>query len=343
MAESVTTASKITGETFPFVRVPMFEVLGSQSRSLTGSEMILWAPLVTEAQQPEWSNYSTSNQNWYNESIDFVTNVAETNGKKFTYKPDAPFLDFIWLEGNETYPSIPSPPPGPFAPIWQCSPPPFSLTFINFDLLKESYVKSLLPSLIHLRDGLMSGILSKVVRLAGIFITAEDHEASHLQHVRDAYNGSTFLHPHCVHLQPVYEELNDHDSNVVGVLLSLVAWDTFMASLLPEGVTGIVAVLHNTCDQNHTYFLDGYKVRNKQQTTQWSVLQTCTHGDCFSRNRHNIVDLGTCMTQPIQIPESKSNFRILRITLQEIEEVIACIPFHCIDRTTFRLKRPHRT
>lgn len=276
MAEAVTSASKTAGGEFPFVRVPMFELIGSQTRSLTGSEMIIWAPLVTEVQQPEWSTFSTSNQNWYNESIEFVTAVAENNGRDFVYEQGAPFLDFTWVEGNDTYPFIPSPLPGPFAPIWQCSPPPFSLAFINFDLLKESYVKTMLPSLILLGDGLMSAIFTSVDRLAGIFITEEDHEASHLQHVRDTYNSSTFMHPHCVHLQPVFEKMNDRESNVVGFLLSLIAWDTFMANLLPDGVTGIVAVLHNTCNQNHTYFLDGYKVKMCEEENQLFFTFICT-------------------------------------------------------------------
>jgi len=311
MAESVTSASKINQENFPFVRVPMFELLGSQTRSLTGSEMIIWAPFVTGKQQPEWTNYSTANHDWYNESVQFVESALENEDKVFNYVHDAPFFDFIWIEGNQTFALIPSPPPGPFAPIWQCSPPPFSLTFVNFDLMKERYVDSMVPSLLQLKDGLMTSIFSTVDRLAGYFITTEDHEKLHLQYVRDTYGNNTFGHPHSVHLQPVFEELNDHDSGVVGFLLSLIAWDTFMANLLPEGVTGIVAVLHNTCDQNFTYFLDGFKVRHMTKSFNNCVRCSGILNAFFNCYRLNILDLVICMTLLTQVLESKWTFLIL--------------------------------
>jgi hypothetical protein len=262
MAESVTSAAKTTGAEFPFVRVPMFELLGSQTRLQTGSEMIAWVPFVTAAQQLEWSTFSTTNLNWYNESIDFTTTaLLENEGKEFVYAPNSVFLNFIWTLGNDTVPIFPRFPPGPFGPVWQITPPPNLLTFVNYDMLYGGLVEPMLPSLILLREGLMTAVMPDVKPLAILFTTEEEHEASHLQYVKNAYNGSAFNHPHSLHVQPVYEELNDHDSNIVGLLFSLVAWDTFMSHLLPEGVTGIVAVLQNTCNEVNTYYLDGNKVR----------------------------------------------------------------------------------
>jgi hypothetical protein len=262
MAESITSASKITGAEFPFVRVPMFELRGSQARLQTGSEMIGWVPFVTDAQQMEWSTFCTSNLDWYNESVNFTRSALKNEGKVYVNSPDAPFLNFIWTDGNETVPIIPSVPPGPFGPVWQSSPPPFSKTFINYDFLKIPPIKQMLSTFMFLREGLMTAVLpaEPSVRFASLFTTLEDHEALHLQYVRDVYNGSTFFHPHSLHLQPVHKELNNRDSDIVGVLYSAIVWDAFMSNLLPEGVTGIVAVLHNTCDDINTYFLDGNEV-----------------------------------------------------------------------------------
>jgi hypothetical protein len=303
MAESVTSASLTTETKFPFVRVPMFELLGSQTRAQTGSEMIAWAPFVTEAQQSEWSTFSTSNLNWYNESIDFTTTALANEGKEFVYNPDSVFLNFIWTQGNATVPIVPRFSPGPFGPIWQISPPPNLLTFVNYDMLYGGLVEPMLSSLILLREGLMTAVLPDVEPLAILLTNEDDHEASHLQYVKDAYNGSTFNHPHSLHLQPVYEKLNDHDSNIVGLLFSLIPWDTFMAHLLPEGVTGIVAVLHNTCGEINTYFLDGYKVLQYKKIMQ-KFIHICTHiSCCLHVNRRNILDLVICTTQLLPIPK----------------------------------------
>lgn len=262
MAESVTSAAEKTGAKFPFVRVPMFELLGSQTREQTKAEMIGWAPFVTAAQQLNWSEFCTTNLNWYNESIDFTNNALKEEGKEFVSVPGAAFLNFIWTAGNETIPIFPRFPPGPFGPIWQLSPPPNLVTFINYDMMHGGLIEPMLPSLFLLREGLMTSLLPDVKPFASLFVSEADHEASHLQYVKEAYNGSTFSHPHSIHVQPVYEKLNDHESDIVGLLHSLIAWDTFMSSLLPEGVTGITAVLSNTCGEVNTYFLDGKQVRN---------------------------------------------------------------------------------
>jgi hypothetical protein len=266
MAQTVTSAATTTGSKFPFVRVPMFELLGSQTRASTGTEMITWAPLVTESERMEWSNFTTKEQSWYNESIDLVKISAEDDLKPLNYNPNATLVDVIYTETETGNSAVPG--PGPFTPIWQCSPPPFSLSFINYNLLNDVYFQAMLPSIMFVQDGLISAVLPRVVRLAGIFITPEDHEASHLTHIKSVNGNSTFNHPHSVHLQPVYKNLKDHNSRVVGVLLSLIAWDTFMSNLLPDGVTGIVAVLQNTCNQSFTYFLDGIQVSQRQPQHQ---------------------------------------------------------------------------
>jgi hypothetical protein len=263
MAQTVTSAATITGKKFPFVRVPMFELLGSQTRSLTGAEMIVWAPLVTESERMEWSSFTTKEQSWYNESISFVTSATKDDSNQFNYDPNVTLTDFIYTTTDTGIIAAASP-PGPFAPVWQCSPPPFSLDFINYNFLDDAYFQAMMQSLTLVHDGLISAVpQNDIGRLANIFITPEDHEASHLTRVNSVYGNNTFDHPHSSHLQPVYENLNDHDSKLVGVLLSLIAWDTFMSNLLPEGVTGIVAVLQNTCNQSFTYLLDGVQVSSK--------------------------------------------------------------------------------
>lgn len=58
----------------------------------------------------------------------------------------------------------------------------------------------------------------------------------------------------------VYRTLDD-DSDVVGFTYAFLAWDSYFAGILPEGVKGVYAVLRNTCNQSITYVLEGNDVR----------------------------------------------------------------------------------
>lgn len=73
-------------------------------------------------------------------------------------------------------------------------------------------------------------------------------------------NDGQYQHPHSFLQQPVFKELHDPKSDLVGILQSVVPWDSYLQNLLPTGVKGIVVVLKNTCGQEYTYTLDGDSV-----------------------------------------------------------------------------------
>jgi class 3 adenylate cyclase len=56
---------------------------------------------------------------------------------------------------------------------------------------------------------------------------------------------------------PVYRELGNDSSPIVGLILSTLAFDRYMADLLPDKVSGIYAVLVNSCGDSHTCELTG--------------------------------------------------------------------------------------
>ena len=98
-----------------------------------------------------------------------------------------------------------------------------------------------------------------VSRLSGTAISPIAHEETHSQYVDNPLNVSWYEHPHSIFVQPVFDNLNDQYSELVGVILANVAWDRYLANLLPEGVNGIYAVLENTCGQSFTYVIRGKK------------------------------------------------------------------------------------
>ena len=48
------------------------------------------------------------------------------------------------------------------------------------------------------------------------------------------------------------------------MLVGILAWDVYLAELVPDGVHGVIAVIRSTCgeDNTYTYELNGAKVRH---------------------------------------------------------------------------------
>jgi len=247
MAETVTAASIANGEEFPFVRVKLFEVPASQTRQLTGIEMFSWNPLVTALQRPLWKLFVDRAGGWYEESKAFLINDDTNLLAHSSYAPNATFRDFIWAN-NEEGKAVAVEASAPLlAPIWQMSPPPFSPEFLNYDMMQEGYAQTMLPVMQRTRDGLMSGFDPTLSRLAGIAVSPDDHENFHRQYVDDVQEGITsYDHPHSVHVQPVFKELQNPGSPLVGFLAFVVPWDKYLSNLLPDTVEGVHAVLRNT-------------------------------------------------------------------------------------------------
>jgi hypothetical protein len=111
------------------------------------------------------------------------------------------------------------------------------------------------------REGLLTGTtFSDVYGLSGLAAKEEDHEAFHAQFSVSSDAESAYARPHAFFLQPIFREIYNDTSEVVGYIDAAIPWDLYFADLLPEGVKGIACVASNTCGQSFTYFLDGNKV-----------------------------------------------------------------------------------
>lgn len=66
---------------FPFVTIPNFEVQAGNARELSDTDLLVYCPLVTRGeQQTEWETYSSKNQGWLGESLDFLGMVDVNPG-----------------------------------------------------------------------------------------------------------------------------------------------------------------------------------------------------------------------------------------------------------------------
>jgi hypothetical protein len=232
LAGQVTKAATEKNEKFPYVTVDLFEVIGSQAREMSGIREITWSPYVHSEQFDTWANYSAENIGWLNESAALY--VDANPALNLT-------LDDFDLSDTDygIFSAITRGPPvsaAPWAPRWQSSPPPNSSFAINLDLNDYGANRS--------NEAIDTFRMSVMTRVLG---PRPDQQAS--------------FRPLCAVANPVFENFFDKDSKIVGKVFSVFLWDANMVDLLPEGVSGIVAVLKNSCNQSYTYALDGTLVR----------------------------------------------------------------------------------
>jgi hypothetical protein len=260
-------SNSITGEqnrgsskAFPFVTVPKFEILGESTRRQSGMEVVAYTPMVTEENVPAWLNYSIANQGWMDESRKVAVSSGEGSLQVSDYLPGG-IMPFIF-EFDETTQIIPSKGPAPYFPLWHMSPPPFFPGFVNYNMKqRDAFLHTLYDAIEVVHEAAFTAV-EDLSRLAGTGVKFEDHEAYHASLVTWVKDGSrsTYGHPHSVIMQPVFKNLNDDSSEIVGVITGVVPWDRYLIDLLPEGVKGITCVLKNSCEQSFTYALNGNEV-----------------------------------------------------------------------------------
>lgn len=259
MAETITAASRHENNDFPFIALSSFEVLGSQTRSLTKNDVMMWIPFVKEYQRDEWSTFTAAEIGWYNESAEIIH--TDVNHMNDTFNYDDEIRTYIW----EAHPIVDKAPQGYptsiLAPLWESSPPPFSITSCNYNVLEDQDLNKTVHDMVLRRDAIVGKVKLSMDDLFKHFFDPQDfskvaHGDFHISSSDVLYN-----HPHSNHIQPVFAHLNDRKSDIVGIIISVITWDYFLSDLLHEDVSGVLAVLENTCDQAYTYELHGDYVR----------------------------------------------------------------------------------
>lgn len=251
LAQSIT-ASNTEPSKFPFVRVSHFELLGRHAREALGGSSILWAPFVAASQLPEWSSFCYQEQDWYNESLTIFQSDPSVVEGYHDQKTSGEFREYIW-EGDDLQNVTSSNGSGPFAPLWHISPPSSSSLPINYNVLHEAYIKDALPTFVQSRES----VLSSAQNPDADHLWSWAAPSSHVDFAEDEKRNGPFT----THLTPVFERLYDVNSTLVGVLLSKLVWVDFISSLFHGDDHGIVAILHNSCNQSYTYTINDGKVR----------------------------------------------------------------------------------
>jgi hypothetical protein len=257
-SNSISGAAIAANSTFPFVTVPTFEILGESVRQQAGAEALIFTPIVGVSELTQWQEYATANEGWYEESKQLVVASGEGTLVQSDYAPGRPLpIIFEAVLDENGNPSAGLPTNPPFYPVWQFSPPPFSPL-----LIKANLAAAFSPGLKAAGDAREGVIGSTTFSYPAEYVSANkegDHEAFHAPFSTSDIE-SADDRPHAFFFQPIFREIYNVTSDVVGTINALIPWDRYFANLLPQGVKGITCVASNTCEQSFTYYIDGNKV-----------------------------------------------------------------------------------
>ena len=284
MAVRITSTAIHTGADFPFVTVPSFEIDARAACRQAAVEAVVWFPIVQEEERARWTNYSKEQGPiWAEESRE----LYKAMGREVFSSIEAQYGDEAYSEPEigdifELDYTLPPPfrkesPPGTVTPFWQSSPPGFTTGFVNYNRYADPAFRPMMDAVHETREGVFTAGLP----LAFLSTSSHGGGAHILFHNQFTYNElnatSAFDSPHSFLIEPVFDDLDGYknpNAKVVAYIMSIVAWDHYLQNLLPEGVSGIYAVLKNSCDQSWTYKLDGRRVsfliqlrRRQAQTT----------------------------------------------------------------------------
>jgi hypothetical protein len=147
---SVTVAShaQASGNQWPFETFPHYESVASQFRDVSGTSVIVMAPLVEGSQQKaEWGLYSVKHQEWLDQS--YVTMGWDTQ----PYPIQASIYDVsdngVVVESTSEL----------TMPFWQRSEPPKDTGIVNYNLLSNSQVEMTYAALVDTNHGQLGPVM----------------------------------------------------------------------------------------------------------------------------------------------------------------------------------------
>jgi class 3 adenylate cyclase len=231
-------------------------LVGPHSRSLLAelAEVIsiILAPFVTDETRNEWERYSVENQGWFQEGLDV------SNGNKRDLQVDNNFAIPEEIYRVDGLSAARERGPGPYLPQWQIAPIVPVPALVNFNLLSHTgYQDSL------------NALLEAQVAVVGRSFDFSDPNDEATAGRRDVFNfflenweeDNVFEDDPIADLHvPLYDDFDENNRQLVGLLTCVVHWRTYFVNILPESTNGITVVLANTCDQEYTYQIHGVNV-----------------------------------------------------------------------------------
>ena len=250
-----------TNEPFPYVGVDFFEGYANDIRSRVDVDLIVYAPLTTDA--AGWQPFSVANSDWIEESLTIFAEL-DPESDLSVGAPIEPNEGVIQMKGaDRTFiPSISV--DGTFLPLLHYSPPLTQLgLYQNFDLYSEQEVRDAAAAAVDAK-GKSSRLKSRHRRknlqsyFPPCFTETSFSPFTSLLSALDESSDDDKDWVLSLSVYPVHETLAQE--SVTGFLLMSVAWGRFFDNLLPSDVRNIRVFVNNTCGQSAAFDIVNGKV-----------------------------------------------------------------------------------
>lgn len=270
MSASITSIALATNQSFPFVLVDNFEVLGAQTRVAAQTVAVQWAPIITDDIREDWEEYALRHRGHIDKAFERDLEYRTEQDEEFGYHGNNEenrrkrkllnITDDIVQDGSKFHArlwnvrtqSTEGEGNGPYVVTWQRSP---------VNKLKQAFLNLNIAKAPALEGGLVQKIIqSKEVVINRAIVPVNSGQAQFSanlvigQYRHDAE--SYVLDPISFVGYPVFDSFAK-DRKLGGLVVTNLYWRLHFKNILPPNVKGIICVLENSFNQSLVYRLDG--------------------------------------------------------------------------------------
>lgn len=268
LSDAVTAYSHDAGATWPYVTLPRFEQRIAPIRESGGMwDLAGFLPYVKTVQREYWETYAVQEQGWIQESyraqaidgleVDVNTDLETErasqleNGQRNNVSAPLEYSISEQISISVKGEYVVNQRKGPYAPIWQLSPPPppAETGIVNTDLMSGPTFQALFESLVS-GDSTTGFAISHVLPLS-LYTTTTDTSHQNNTHSSPSEQSKSVL------FRAIRGSYSRH-GDVGGFAIGVFDWEQFFSNLLPEDINGLDCVLHNPCDgRSQTFRIQG--------------------------------------------------------------------------------------
>jgi Adenylate and Guanylate cyclase catalytic domain len=253
----------------PFVTLPNFELLGQDMLAKSGARLASFCPVVTKENRPKWEEYAVGHQEWIKESLRVAGSslVPPFDVLEFIHRP-------LGSHQNATEPLYGE----LYLPVWQTVPIVGNQDTINFDLFNYStFVPKAYDTMVASAESVM-----------------------YQSNTLDDMDGIE-VPPDMFIATPVFKSSNGTEgsaSMIIGVIMSLVPWDSVLrTSLVPGDTPAMTLVVENSCFESFSFDIQG------------NATTYLGHGDRHDDSL-NYDEVGIMSTVFQSVPGCETHFRM---------------------------------
>ncbi|CAB9499073.1 Receptor-type guanylate cyclase gcy [Seminavis robusta] len=325
--DTTTSYALDTNVQWPRITMPHFERRAAAMRHNSFLNMFAVVPIVHAKDRADWEEYTEYTQSWIQNSYDLVKSTEDpgqhaSSRTTVTHGQDQQeqllHVDLVDQDDDQDIhhqrdaihipTSIHNPmratqfgvdipadlaptnSTGPYAPLWQISPPPLPTAIhgINSDLLAIQPLADLVLAM-HQSRFIAVSMARSMDLFDGDMVfeyytnrnrrhrhrhrrLGADHNHNHdngqgHEHLEDqteqkqtnSNTTSLFPSPNSIIVYPIYDSFDRLNRRIKAFMMGVMPWDRYFSDLLPAEVYGIVGIVQNTCGQSFTFSIDGPK------------------------------------------------------------------------------------